>query len=152
MVNIHGGAQQDTIVGGSQQLSTNMQKELDGSKPGSIVQLDSAVTAIDQNKPDAVIVTVRNTKTNATKQLKCKRVIIALPPPMILKIHFSPALPHTKEHLYQRFVKWCSTNDYYRMPMGQVIKFNILYKKAFWREQGFSGELISDMGTIIRCT
>ncbi|KAI3362021.1 hypothetical protein L3Q82_012358, partial [Scortum barcoo] len=47
------------------------------------------------------------------------------------KIHYQPALPSQREFLTQN------------MPVGHMIKFIITYQTAFWKEKGFSGEIVT---------
>lgn len=54
-------------------------------------------------------------------------MIIAIPPPLQMKIHYQPPLPCIRNQMIQR------------IPMGSVIKAHIYYKKSFWRDHGFSG-------------
>uniref|UniRef100_A0A3Q4H616 Amine oxidase n=1 Tax=Neolamprologus brichardi TaxID=32507 RepID=A0A3Q4H616_NEOBR len=51
------------------------------------------------------------------------------------KINYQPALPSQREFLTQS------------MPVGHIIKFIITYKMAFWREKGFSGEIVAGSST-----
>uniref|UniRef100_A0A669FBP3 Amine oxidase n=1 Tax=Oreochromis niloticus TaxID=8128 RepID=A0A669FBP3_ORENI len=51
------------------------------------------------------------------------------------KINYQPALPSQREFLTQN------------MPVGHMIKFIITYKTAFWREKGFSGEIVAGSST-----
>ncbi|KAI8478087.1 hypothetical protein Bbelb_441860 [Branchiostoma belcheri] len=38
-----------------------------------------------------------------------------------------------------------------RMAMGSIIKTNTYYRTAFWKEKGFSGEALSDIGPVSYC-
>lgn len=156
-MNVDGGAQQDTLKGGAQQLSVRMAEyiENNGRRVGSdskqpLVRLNCPVVAIkQQQQQDAkqqqgvVVVYSRSRRADGKHidgqeldgelcSLRARRVIVALPPPLCSRIRFSPPLPVQRERLQQR------------MPMGSVIKFNIFYEKAFWREHGFSGIIMSD--------
>ncbi|KAJ4926435.1 hypothetical protein JOQ06_008609 [Pogonophryne albipinna] len=51
------------------------------------------------------------------------------------KIHYQPALPSQREFLTQN------------MPVGHMIKFILTYQTAFWREKGFSGEIVAGSST-----
>ena len=48
-----------------------------------------------------------------------------------VRINFTPNLPFNKEHLLRH------------MPVGHLIKFIVTYSNPFWRENGFSGEIVS---------
>jgi len=66
-------------------------------------------------------------------------VVVALPPPLASRIRYSPGLPSDRDQLVQR------------MPMGRVIKVNVVYDEPFWRADGWSGQANSDtrpLGTV----
>ncbi|KAJ8286535.1 hypothetical protein GJAV_G00040290 [Gymnothorax javanicus] len=115
-----GSAQEFKVKGGTQQLSERL-AELVGREN---ILLGSAVTAIEQ-RGDVVHV-----KT-ATECFTCKAVIVTCPPHLAAKICYSPALPTERDRLTQS------------MPVGHLIKFIITYPTAFWREKGFSGEIVA---------
>jgi monoamine oxidase len=113
------------------------------------VQLESPVVHIKQPESGLVTVVYTSTGNSSTeneqqkeqkqqkeqlREIKAKRVILAMAPPLCSRIRFTPPLPPTRAQAQ------------HRMPMGSVIKVNVLYKRAWWREKGFSGELISDIG------
>ncbi|KAH6938994.1 hypothetical protein HPB50_015546 [Hyalomma asiaticum] len=54
-------------------------------------------------------------------------VIMAIPLPMQLKVHYEPPLPSLRNQLIQR------------TPVGSAFKMNIYYAKPFWREAGYGG-------------
>lgn len=51
-------------------------------------------------------------------------MILATPPGLNLKMHFSPELPPLRNQLI------------HRVPMGSVIKCMVYYKENFWRKKG----------------
>lgn len=57
-----------------------------------------------------------------------------MPQPLLNSVSFDPPLPPLKSQLIQR------------MPLGSSIKTITFYKKAFWREKGLNGMVISDSG------
>src|SRR3954454_19031154 len=116
------GAQSDRIVGGTQLIPIRMAKAL-----GSKVVLNSPVRKITQKK-DRVI--VDSDKLTAVGQ----RVIVAIPPPLAGRIQYSPALPALRDQLTQR------------MPQGSVMKVIATYDKPFWRDAGWTGQVVSDIG------
>uniref|UniRef100_A0A8C4EDU7 Amine oxidase n=1 Tax=Dicentrarchus labrax TaxID=13489 RepID=A0A8C4EDU7_DICLA len=69
--------------------------------------------------------------TTVTNTFLCRVVIVTCPPHLAAKIHYQPALPSQREFLTQN------------MPVGHMIKFIITYKSAFWKEKGFSGEIVA---------
>jgi monoamine oxidase len=57
----------------------------------------------------------------------------------VARIRFHPGLPADRDQLVQR------------MPMGRVIKVNVVYPEPFWRAAGLSGQANSDrrpLGTV----
>lgn len=125
LISIPEGAQQDRFVGGAQQISERMAEQL-----GDRVRLNTPVLAIEQGS-DGVVV-----RTHAGP-VDAKRVVVAIPPVLAGRIHYSSALPAARDQLTSR------------MPMGSVIKYVAVYERAFWREAGFSGEAFSDTGVTV---
>ncbi|XP_074546838.1 putative flavin-containing monoamine oxidase A [Halichoeres trimaculatus] len=119
-----GSAQELKIKGGTQQLSERLAKLLGWKN----VQLGSAVKAIWQDAEWARVMTATNT-------FLCRAVIVTCPPHLAAKIQYQPALPSQREFLTQN------------MPVGHMIKFIITYQTAFWREKGFSGEIVAGSST-----
>ncbi|KAM3600356.1 uncharacterized protein V6R79_021915 [Siganus canaliculatus] len=119
-----GGAQEFKIKGGTQQLSVCLAERIGWKN----VQLGSAVTAIWQDAEWARVTTTTNTFLS-------RAVIVTCPPHLAAKIHYEPALPVQRELLTQN------------MPVGHMIKFIITYQTAFWKEKGFSGEVVVGSST-----
>lgn len=116
------GAQQDRVAGGAFQIARLLANSL---PPDSII-LSCPVRSIQQIDEGVKIL-------GAGHEVTAKRVIIALAPPLIDRIEFQPALDPKRANL--------ST----RMPMGSVIKALIAYPEPFWRKQGLSGDIVSDV-------
>jgi monoamine oxidase len=121
---IRGGAQQDRLAGGVQQLADRLAAGLSGH-----VSLNTPVLAVAQD-PDGV--TVRT----AAATLRARLLVLAVPPALARAIDFTPALPEARAALHAE------------MPMGSVIKCVVAYERPFWREHGYSGEAIFDTGPI----
>ena len=66
-------------------------------------------------------------------QVRVRRVVLAVPPPLAARIRFWPGLPAERDQLTQR------------MPMGWTIKVNVVYDEPFWRAEGLSGQANSDL-------
>ena len=127
LIDTAGGAQQNRIVGGAQSIALALAGEL-----GDRVVLDSPVTEIEWCDDRA---TVRA----PGRVVRARHVVVALPPPLTSRIRYSPGLPADRDQLVQR------------MPMGRVIKVNVVYDEPFWRSDGFSGQANSDtrpLGTV----
>jgi monoamine oxidase len=124
LAEVKNGAQQDRIAGGTQQLALRLAEQ-----PGVRVQLAAPVHAIAQ---DEAGVTVR---TDAG-EVRARYAIVAAPPALAGTIDYTPALPADRADLHGR------------MPMGSAIKCVLAYRRPFWRDAGFSGEILSDTGAI----
>ncbi|KAK7019792.1 hypothetical protein SK128_021483 [Halocaridina rubra] len=117
-------AQEAIVKGGMQQVS-----ELLAQKLGSdVVLLQHPVKRLKQNEYNVVVTTMNG------KEFVCSRLIIAAPPNMLLKMEFDPPLPPYKQFLCEN------------LPIGHTTKFLVTYRKAFWREKGYSGEVVSNGG------
>ena len=120
-----GDAQTIRFEGGPQQLSTKLAAALGKA----VVKRSSAVTAIQQAGKKITVHT-------AKQAYQARRVVLAIPKPLIARIVFDPALPATHDQYLQR------------QPMGSVVKVNAVYDRPFWRDQGLSGTATSDTGPI----
>jgi len=116
---IRGGAQQERVVGGTQSISMALAQVL-----GSKILLNAPVRKIEQWVGGAVV-------HSDLGVYRCKYIIVAVPPVVAGSIQHSPPLPAIRDQLTQR------------MPMGCVIKCYVLYDTPFWREKGFSGEVLT---------
>uniref|UniRef100_A0A8B9JJA2 Amine oxidase n=1 Tax=Astyanax mexicanus TaxID=7994 RepID=A0A8B9JJA2_ASTMX len=117
-----GSAQEFKVKGGAQQLSERLVEQVGVEN----VRLGDAVTAICEE--DGVKV-----KT-ASGAVSCKAVIVTCPPHMAAQIQYQPPLPLERQRLTQ-----C-------MPVGHMTKFIITYPSAFWKQKGFSGEIVARPG------
>jgi monoamine oxidase len=124
MTSIERGSQQSQFPLGSQALALRIAEKL-----GDRVVCGAPCRRIAQ---DADGVTCH---TDAG-DWRARRVIVAIPPLLAGRIEYAPGLPAARSALTQRF------------PMGAAIKCIALYERPFWRERGFSGEVISDRGAI----
>jgi monoamine oxidase len=115
LLETEGGAQQDRLAGGTQQLSVRMAEEL-----GDRVQLSVPVHAIRADAGGIV-----------AGEVPARRAIVAVPPALAGRIEYDPPLPGPRDQLTQR------------MPMGSVIKCMAIYDDPFWRADGLSGQAIS---------
>src|SRR3954470_20404727 len=116
------GAQSDRVVGGTQLIPLRMAQKL-----GKRVVLGSPVRKIKQQKDR---VRVESDKLIAVGQ----RVIVAIPPPLAGRLQYAPRLPALRDQLTQR------------MPQGSVMKVIAIYDKPFWRDDGWTGQVVSDTG------
>jgi monoamine oxidase len=119
-----GAAQSIRFVGGTQQFSRRLAAELGGR-----VVLGAPVRAI--HRPGGTLVV-----ESANAEWRAKRVLVAVPPPLVDRIEFQPPLLPSHAQLAQR------------QPMGTTIKCNAVYEKPFWRSRGLNGYVISDTGPV----
>jgi monoamine oxidase len=115
LLDTEGGAQQDRLAGGTQQLSVRMAEEL-----GDRVQLSTPVRSIRADGDEVVV-----------GEVSGRRLIVAVPPALAGRIEYEPGLPSARDQLTQR------------MPMGSVIKCIAVYDEPFWRDDGLTGQAIS---------
>nr|XP_054762647.1 probable flavin-containing monoamine oxidase A [Lytechinus pictus] len=116
-----GSAQELRIKGGSQGMSHQLAERIDISN----IFLSEPVVSIDQSQPDRVKV-----HSQSGKHFTCKHVIVAAPPHCAGSILYLPDQPTRRIRL--------TTS----MHTGHLFKFVATYKKAFWREAGYSGEIV----------
>lgn len=124
MYNIANSAQEQKIVGGTLQISEQLQQLIGEER----VWLRKAVAQIHKSTTSGSIVV----STVDGDRLQCKTVIMAIPISLQQKIHFSPPLPPMYQQLMQK------------MPMGSTIKCIVYYRKAFWRQQSYSGNILTN--------
>jgi monoamine oxidase len=96
-----------------------------GEELKDAIVFESPVRAITQSDAGVTVVADKGT-WNADYAVVC------LPPPLALRIQYTPILPPEREILLQH------------MPMGSVIKYWVAYEKPFWRPRGYSGLITSD--------
>lgn len=120
LINIKNGAQQHRVKGGMQTLIESMaapfRNQIKFNSPVERVSYSSEGTEI-QGKEFRIL---------------ASQVILAVPPPLLAEIDFSPPLPPEKTKLLRQY------------PMGRVAKCFMIYETPFWRSAGFSGQSVSD--------
>lgn len=124
------GAQERRFVGGSQLVPLRLAATL----PRGVVHRSSPVRAIKQTRTrkGAEVVRVKTRKG----VVEAKRVIVAVPPPMVLQITFSPAMPDRRVQLMRH------------LEMGQLMKCDAVYATPFWRDAGLNGFGVNDSGAV----
>jgi monoamine oxidase len=115
LLDTEGGAQQDRLAGGTQQVSIRLAEEL-----GDRIQLSAPVRSIRTDEEGVVV-----------GDVKARRAIVAIPPALAGRIEYERPLSGPRDQLTQR------------MPMGSVIKCMAVYDEPFWRDSGLSGQAIS---------
>ncbi len=124
LLGVTGCAQESRFVTGAQSVSNALATAL-----GQQVLLNTPVHTITQN---ASGVRVECDDLSVTTQY----AIVALPPTLAGRLRYRPALPAQRDQLTQR------------VPMGTVIKVHCLYDTPFWRDDGLTGQVSSDLGPV----
>jgi monoamine oxidase len=124
LVEIEGGAQERRFVGSSQELSIRL-----ATKLGDSVVLSAPVRRIEQSDDGLVV-------TSDITTVRAKYAIVATPPVLANRIDYRPLLPVSRDALAGR------------MPMGSAAKCIAVYDRPFWREEGFSGEAVTNTGPL----
>ncbi|GGI08074.1 flavin monoamine oxidase family protein [Egicoccus halophilus] len=117
-----GGAHERRFVGGSGRLPQRLADGLEGH-----IRLGEPVRRLEQTADRVVLTTGHGT-------CSADAVIVAVPPALAARLDVTPALPSARQQLLQR------------LPMGQAVKVQATYPTPFWRADGRSGQLLSDIG------
>jgi monoamine oxidase len=118
------GGQMWRLAGGSQQIALRIAQQL-----GPRVVLRSPVRRIVQKGGRATVTSDRYT-------VKCKRVIVAIPPTLAGRIDYHPLLAPERDQLTQRY------------GQGTLTKVAAVYDKPFWRDKGLTGQAVSIDGLV----
>lgn len=106
--------------GGAQKIPNILADRL-----GDRVHLEAPVRTIDQTG-DGVEV------ESDVGAFSARRVVVALPPTMAVRIAYRPRLPPSRDQYTQR------------APMGTTIKCHAVYPTSFWRATGSNGQVVSE--------
>lgn len=123
LVEIPDGAQERRIAGGAQAVSEGLARQ--AQEAGAEIRLSTPVWGIEQHDAGVRVLT-------ESGRHDALRLIVALPPAQAAALRWMPELPAQRRQLLQR------------MSMGSVIKCLFIYDRPFWREAGWSGEMICD--------
>jgi monoamine oxidase len=123
LVDTAGGAQERQFTGGTQQIP----EKLAATLGKQTVTIGSPVRFVRTRGRTTTVTSDRITLT-------ARRVIVAVPPPMAVRIVYEPGLAALKDQLYQR------------LPLGSIGKAIAIYDRPFWRDQGLTGQATSDVG------
>jgi monoamine oxidase len=124
MLDVQGGAQQDRFAAGTQHIADTAAAAL-----GDRVVLQAPVQRIDQLDSGVRVTTEKGCAEG-------RFVIAAIPPEHRGAIEFTPPLPVEHRELAARW------------PQGRLSKAYAAYATPFWRDQGYSGEALSDEGPV----
>ncbi len=120
LLSIDEGAQQHRVSEGMHSLAFKMSQPFQDR-----IHLNEAVLAIHQDGRETTVMTSSNSYIS-------EKVILTIPPVIIPRIDYDPVLSPLKLQLCQR------------VPMGLVIKSYAVYSSPFWREDGLSGQVVTD--------
>lgn len=120
LAEVKGGAQQDRLAGGAQQLSEGLAKLANAE-----VFLSQPVERVTRTDDGVEVAT-----SHAT--FRGRFAVLALAPPMCAGIAFEPPLPAKRQRLHDELM------------MGSVCKCVVGYERPFWRDEGISGEGLSN--------
>jgi monoamine oxidase len=118
------GAQMWRFHGGTELITQRMARRL-----GDHVVLRSPVQRIVQRDHDVLVHSER-------RDVRARRVIVAIPPTLAGRIHYQPGLPPNRDQLTQR------------LPQGTLTKVACVYDTPFWREDGLNGTALSLNGPV----
>lgn len=130
LVGTAGGAQQDRFLGGAQRIAELLAEALGQER----LRLGSPVRRIEHDAGGVVLHGDGPDGEPGALAVHARRAIIAVPPTLAGRISYHPPLPGRRDQLTQR------------MPQGTVIKTMAVYSEPFWRQDGFSGQALSDVG------
>ncbi len=120
LLSIENGAQQHRIKGGMQFLAEKIAEPFT-----ELIQYNHVVSSIITERDNIRV-------EGDGFSILAKSVILAIPPVLIRDIRFEPTLPLKKSQLLDK------------ISMGIVGKVIGIYEKPFWRDQGFSGQVVAD--------
>jgi monoamine oxidase len=118
-----GGAQTTRFIGGTSEIPRRLAAMLTEH-----IMLNVPVQSIEHTA-DSVTVHCRGGLV-----ARGRRIIVAISPTLAGRIMYDPPLPGVRDQLTQR------------MPNGSAMKAFFIYAEPFWRNDGFNGQLISDIG------
>ncbi len=128
LAEIDGGAQAERFLGGAQAVSLRLAEAL----PAGRVILSTPVRAVLQDEGGVTV-------HAEGRSWRARYALVAAPPALAERMDFGAALPAARRRAHAD------------MPMGSVIKVVATYARPFWREAGFSGEAVSDVGPVRLC-
>ncbi len=120
------------VIGGMQDLAVAMAAELEQTRPGPVVRLETPVLEIRSEESGIWA------RTHCG-ELGARHLVLALPPALaVARIGFSPGLPERLRQLAANTPVW----------MGAVVKVVASYPEAFWRHDGLAGAAMSHIGPL----
>jgi monoamine oxidase len=124
LINTRGGGQDSRVAGGTQSISDALAAQL-----GRRVVRKAPARAVIRDKKGTRVVA-------DGYEVRCKRVVLAIAPPLAFRLDYRPALSARRTQFAER------------VPMGSTTKTFAVYDEPFWRKQGLSGMVTSDTGPV----
>nr|WP_295923001.1 FAD-dependent oxidoreductase [uncultured Dyadobacter sp.] len=118
IIKVKGGAQELMITEGAQKLLKAISDKFTAK-----ICFNERVYSVSQ---DTDGVTVRT----GNFEVRAKKLIVAISPAVCGKIDFGGSISDKRKELFNK------------LPMGQPVKCFAIYERPFWRELGFSGQII----------
>lgn len=125
LLTTRGGAQDSRFVGGLQQFAERI-TDIIGRQH---CLLSTPVSRLVQSGGSVRI-------EAGPELIEAQYAVVAMPPGAVDLIAFDPPLPVSRRELQVR------------APMGRYMKAVCTYERAFWRDQGFNGEVVSLDGAV----
>jgi len=124
LIGVTGGAQEKRVEGGTGLIPLRLAEKVGKEH----ISLSTPVQCITKTSTGYEIVAKGLT-------LRAKKVVLALSPPLINEIQFSPSLPASRRQLNEK------------LRMGAIGKFIAVYDTPFWRTgENLNGQALSDIG------
>ncbi|CAJ1582851.1 flavin monoamine oxidase family protein [[Mycobacterium] wendilense] len=124
MLAVDGGQQQDRVTETTQEIAKRLAAALEDR-----VVLDARVRRICHDETGVTVYT-------DAAVIRARYAIVTAAPEHRAHIEFQPALPEMFEGLSRTF------------PMGALSKAFVAYETPFWRNDGLSGEAVTDTGPV----
>ena len=121
------------IDGGLRVITEALREKIIGLAGNGSIKLNTAIESISLSEASV------NVKAVNENYWQCDKVVLALPPRVALElISFSPQLTPKRQEALNKVTTW----------MAGHAKAMILYKRPFWRNNGLSGDIISQLGPL----
>lgn len=125
LVAVNGGLHQNRVTGGMFAICQGMAADL-----GDRVRLGVPVVNIERTSDSAKLT------LSSGEVVEARRVISSLPPRLAVKLPTEPPLESWRVEVAEK------------VPPGNVIKAFLVYDEPWWREQGLTGQMGSDEGSV----
>lgn len=129
LLDTENGGQDSRIVGGTNRLLTTLIDKIQKKETPTKIYYDSKVSSVEWDVRRTGYATIQCSNHVV---YYAKRIIMCCPPSCLNNINFSPTVSPWKKSLWARSHAGCFT------------KIVVIYKTAFWRNNGFSGSAVCE--------